>query len=156
MHFRIRGLPAARFLPLAGLSDEELGAQGIHRRLVDAHPGYPDRVALRDAEPGERVLLLNYVHQPAASPYRASHAIFVVEGEGDTFDEVDTVPDVLRRRVLSLRAFDAADLIVDAGLVDGREVEGEIARLLAQPAVRYVHAHYAKYGCYAARIDRCP
>jgi hypothetical protein len=31
---------------------------------VDAKPGYPDRIEVRDAEPGESVLLLNYTHQP--------------------------------------------------------------------------------------------
>jgi len=154
MSFRIRGLPAARFLPLAGLAEPELAARGIQRRVVDRHPGFPDRVALRDAEPGERVLLLNFEHQPAASPYRSSHAIFVIEGERESFDAVDEVPQVLRRRVLSLRAFDAAGMIVGAELVDGKEVEGTIEQLLALPEAAYLHAHYAKYGCYAARVDR--
>ena len=154
MHFRILGLPAASFLPLYGLADDALAAQGVQRRLVDAHPGFPDRVALRDAEPGEQVLLLNFEHQPADSPYRSRHAIFVIEGERDTYEGIDTVPAVLRRRVLSLRAFDAQGMIVDASLVDGREAEGEIGRLLALPSAAYLHAHYAKYGCYAARIER--
>ncbi len=44
--------------------------------------------------------------------------------------------------------------MVDADLVDGREAETLIARLFADPQVAYIHAHYAKRGCYAARIDR--
>jgi hypothetical protein len=154
MHFRVLGLPAASFLPLYGLPDDALAARGVERRRVHAHPGFPDRVALRDAEAGEQVLLLNFEHQPADSPYRSRHAIFVVEGECDTYDAIDTVPDVLRRRMLSLRAFDEQGMIVDASLVDGREAEGEIGKLLALPCTAYLHAHYAKFGCYAARIER--
>jgi len=154
MHFRIQGLPAATFLPLAGLSDEELAARGVVRRVADQCPGFPDRIALRDAEPGERVLLLNYEHQPADSPYRSRHAIFVIEGEQETFDAVDSVPEVLRRRTLSLRAFDEAGMIVGAELAEGTQVEQAMEQLLAAPAAAYLHVHYAKYGCYAARVDR--
>ncbi|NML42242.1 DUF1203 domain-containing protein [Ramlibacter sp. G-1-2-2] len=154
MHFRIQGLPAANFLRLAGLDEHELAERGVLRRVADSFPGYPDRIALRDAQPGESLLLLNYEHQSAASPYRASHAIFVLEGERQTFDEIDVVPDVMRRRVLSLRAFDEQGMIVGAELVDGKEFEAGIELLLAQPETAYVHAHYAKFGCYAARVDR--
>ena len=154
MHFRIQGLPAARFLPLAGLSEQELAARGVHRRVAHQSPGFPDRIALRDAEPGERVLLLNFEHQPAASPYRASHAIFVIEGEQDTFDAIDVVPEVMRRRILSLRAFDEAGMIVGAELSDGKEVERVLEALFGLHETAYIHAHYAKFGCYAARVDR--
>jgi hypothetical protein len=41
-----------------------------------------------------------------------------------------------------------------ATLIDGREVEGAIDALLADPAVAYLHAHYAAPGCFAARIER--
>ena len=44
--------------------------------------------------------------------------------------------------------------MVDADLVDGREMEGVIERFFADPHVAYIQAHYAKRGCYAARIDR--
>ena len=154
MDFRIKGLPAAPFAPLSSLTDAELGARSIQRVRIDAPHSAPDRITLRDAEPGESVLLLNYEHQDAASPYRSRHAIYIIEGEQRTFDEVNTVPDALRRRVLSLRAFDEAGMMVDADLVEGREAEKLIARLLANPQAAYVHAHYARRGCYAARIER--
>jgi len=67
---------------------------------------------------------------------------------------VNEVPDVMRRRMLSLRAFDAKGAMIDADLSDGREVEGLIERLLGNPRTAYVHAHSAKRGCYAARIER--
>ncbi len=154
MSFRITGLDPAPFRRLYGLADDELAALGVKRSTADAKPGFPDRVEMRDAEPGETVLLLNYVHQPAETPYRASHAIFVREGAERAYEGVDETPDCLPLRTLSLRVFDAAGMMVDADLADGRDLEAAIERLFADPAAAYIHAHYAKRGCYAARIDR--
>src|SRR5262249_26987467 len=60
MSFRITGLSPDPFRPLFGLPDEELARHGARRYRADAKPGYPDRVELRDAEPGETLLLVNY------------------------------------------------------------------------------------------------
>lgn len=154
MPYRITGLSPEPFRHLFGLPDEELAVRGVRRYVAEAKPGFPDRVELRDAEPGETLLLLNYTHQPADGPYRSSHAVFVREGSLAAYDRVGEVPEAMRVRLLSLRGFDAQDFIVDADVVDGREAERVIERLLADPRVAYVHAHYAKHGCYAARIDR--
>lgn len=154
MSFRLRGLDPEPFLPLFGLPETELAARGIMRCIADSKPGYPDRIEMRDAEPGEALLLLNYTHQPAANAYRSSHAIFVREGATQAYDAVDEVPEVLRLRPLSLRAFDRNDLMIDDDLVDGREIEGVIERVFSNDQVAYLHVHYARRGCYAARIDR--
>lgn len=154
MAFRISGLDPAPFVHLYGKSDAELAALGAVRYRVDQPVGFPDRVELRDAAPGETVLLINYTHQPADTPYRASHAIFVREGALASRETHDEVPDVLTRRTLSLRAFDARHMIVAAELASGAGIAPAIVALLAEPAVAYIHAHYAKPGCYAARIDR--
>jgi hypothetical protein len=45
-------------------------------------------------------------------------------------------------------------MMVGWELVDGRELEGAIERLFADPNAAYLHVHYAAPGCYAARIDR--
>jgi hypothetical protein len=154
MRFRITGLSPAPYQALYGLSDAELARAGARRYLVDACPGYPDRIELRDALPGESVLLVNYVHQPALTPYRASHAIFVREGATCAYEGVDEIPPVLATRPVSLRAFDATHWMVDADLVPGSELAPLIGRLFSNPAVAYLQAHYARRGCYAARIDR--
>ena len=154
MSFRITGLDPAPFAHLYGLPDAELARLGVKRCIADSKPGFPDRVELRDAEPGESLLLLNYTHQPADTPYRASHAIFVREGAAKAYDAVDDIPEPLRRRPISLRAFDEAGLMVEADLVDGGDLEPVIDRLLLDAQVAYIHAHYARPGCYAARIER--
>lgn len=154
MSFRTLGLDPAPFRRLYGLSNDALAAHGVQRRVADAKPGFPDRVEIRDAELGETLLLLNYTHQPADTPYRASHAIFVREGAERAYDETNEVPEPLRGRLISLRAFDGDHQMVDADVVAGQELEGVIERFFADPDVRYLHAHYAKRGCYAARIER--
>jgi len=154
MRYRITGLSAQPFRHLYGLSDPELARHGVQRYVVDEHPGFPDRIEMRDALPGEKVLLLNHVCQPANTPYRASHAIFVREGAEQTYDRVDEVPEVMRTRLLSLRAYDADGMMLDADVVDGRDIERVIRQFLGASAVSYIHAHNAKRGCYSGRIDR--
>ena len=154
MSFRITGLSPAPFRPLFGLSDAELAQHGAKRYIANEKPGFPDRIGIRDAEPGEAVLLVNYEHQPANTPYRASHAVFVREGAETTYDATDEIPEALRGRMLSVRAFDADDMMIDADLVDGIALEQVIERLFGNPGVVYLHAHYATRGCYAARIAR--
>jgi hypothetical protein len=154
MSFRISALPKAPFSHLFPMSDDELTAHGAVRQTVTDNPGFPCRISLADAEIGEQIILVHYEHQSAATPFRASHAIYVRPGAEEARPDVGEVPQALRSRMLSLRAFDCAGMLIDADLTDGRELEPAVARLLADPAVAYLHAHFAKPGCYAARIDR--
>jgi len=153
MGFRITGLPAEPFTQLFTLSDAELAAHHAVRRIADARPGFPCRVSLTDADIGEEVILVHFEHHAVATPYRASHAIYVRRGER-RFDAVDEIPEQLRLRLLSVRGFDAAGMMVAADVVDGRELEGAIARLFGDDRITYLHVHFAKPGCYAARIER--
>jgi len=154
MDFRIKGLSPQPFAHLFAMDDDELARHWAVKRVADSKPGFPCRVMLEDAEPGATVLLVNYEHLPVDSPYRASHAIYVSGWSGKAFDQVNVVPQALRDRLLSLRAFDAAGMMVDADITDGAKLEALIERLLAQPRVEYLHAHFARRGCYAARIER--
>jgi hypothetical protein len=121
---------------------------------VDLKPGYPCRVTLEDADIGESVLLLNYQHLPVDTPYRSAHAIFVREGAVTCSPIVNRIPEQLRIRLLSIRAFDADGMMVDADVAHGQEAEPLIRRLLDDRRVDYLHIHNAKPGCYAARVDR--
>ena len=114
MDFRITGLSPEPFEPLFGLSDAELGRHGALRRTVDRNPGYPDRIELRDSDLGESVLLVNYTHLPVETPYRSSYAIYVREGARSRYDRINEVPQQLRSRLLSLRAFREVRLLRSA------------------------------------------
>lgn len=154
MSFVVSALPAAEFAPLFGLSEADLAQRGVVRRTV-SEPGAPCRLTLEDAPLGETVLLLNYEHQPADTPFRARHAIFVREGvKTRSFAPGEIPPAFAARKFLSLRAFDETGMMVDADLSPTAELPQAIERLLAGTDVAYLHAHYAGAGCYAARIDR--
>jgi hypothetical protein len=154
MVFKVSGLSPASFRHLIGQSEEALAALGARRIVADDIGGFPDRIALRDAEPGETLLLVNYTHQPADTPFRASHAIYVLEDATETAVFEDRLPPALTRRLLSLRAFDADHMLIDAEVVEGVRAAPEIERMLAADATAYIHAHYARPGCYAALIER--
>ena len=152
MNFTVSGLSPEPFQPLFGLSAAAL-AQRLARRVVVDGSGYPERIEMRDAQPGETLLLVNFEHQPAGTPYRSSHAVNVREGATERWSG-DHLPEVMRKRLLSLGGFSAEGSMIDADVVEGRDAEPLIERLFADPAVAYIHAHYAKPGCYAARVDR--
>jgi Protein of unknown function (DUF1203) len=154
MRFQVSGLGFGQFAPLLALSDEQLLAHNARRVVADRHPGFPCRVSLVDAQPGERLLLVNYEHLAVSSPYRARYAIYVRENATEARLAVDEIPQVLENRLLSLRAFSATGMLLDAEVGQGGELRGTIERLLAPPEVAYLHVHNARPGCYAARVDR--
>ncbi len=154
MNFKIQGLPVAPFQGLFGLSAAELTARAVVRRVADKSPGFPCRVSLQDAAPGENVLLLNYEHLPVAGPYRSRHAIYVRENAQEYSPGIGEIPEVLSRRLLSVRAFDAAGMMLDADVVPGTEVRAVIEHQLGNPAAAFLHLHNAKPGCFAAQVLR--
>lgn len=154
MDFRITGLPLADFDSLLKLEDDALRARGVVRVVADAPNAYPCRITLEDAEPGEELLLLSYAHQPARSPYASAGPIFIRRSAFATRSVVNEVPEQQRRRLLSVRAYDHRDCMVDAEVIEGTDLEPLIRRFLADPGVCYLHVHNARRGCYACRVDR--
>jgi len=154
MNFRIIGLDPAPFRPLYGLEGDRLAEHGVRRVVADTRPGYPDRIEMRDATPGEALFLVNFFHQDADTPYRASHAIFVREGAERCYDCVGEVPEVMRIRPLSVRAFNAGGMMVDAELIDGEQAAECFARLLDNADTAYLQVHNAVRGCYSGRVER--
>jgi Protein of unknown function (DUF1203) len=154
MDFRIKGLEPAQFAHLFALDDAGLARHQALRCVSDGKPGFPCRVSLEDAEPGQAVLLVNYEHLPVDSPYRSRHAIYVSEQAKVPFEGVNVVPGALRDRLLSVRAIDGKGLIVDAEIVEGAALPRLVGQFFADGRVAYLHAHFARRGCFAARIDR--
>lgn len=154
MTYRISGLDPSTFAHLVGLSDEALAARGAVRMTADDKPGFPCRVTLDDAEPGETLLLVNHCSHDGDNPYRATHAIFVSESASEAAVYEDEIPPALERRILSLRAFDRDGMMSDAALAQPGEADAAIRRLLADEAVDHIDAHNATRGCFAARVER--
>ncbi len=154
MSFQIHALPTSLADEMFALSDQALAELFAKKVTVDANPGYPCRVSLEDALKGESMILFNYEHQANNSPFRSSHAIFVRQGAKQAKLKSGEVPISFKIRPISIRAFNAEHEMVDAQIAEGKEVGKAIQNLLASPEVSYLHLHYAKPGCYAARVTR--
>ena len=154
MSFQLNGLPFEPFAPLFSLNDQALSALDARRVVADEKPGYPCRVSLADADIGEELLLLPFAHQPASSPYRASGPIFVRKAARHSKLAAGVIPDYVTLRLISVRAYDAAHLMIDAAVCDGKDAASEILRMFANPQVAYIHLHNAKRGCFSCRVDR--
>lgn len=154
MTYRISGLARETFEPLLGASDEVLNAAGAIRVTADAKPGFPCRVTLEDAEPGETLILLNHVSHDVDTPFRASHAIYVRERAERVAEYDDAVPAMFDSRYLSLRGFDEAGMLRAAALAAPGEADAEIRSLLDRTEIAYIDIHNAAAGCFAARVQR--
>lgn len=155
MTFRITALPLAPFEPLLALDDAALLALGARRMIADAPHSAPCRVSLADAEPGEALILLNHRHlDDPSSPYRSEGPIFVREAAVEAAPAPGEIPDMIGRRLLSVRAYDADGMMTDADVVEGRDLAGRLERWFADDAVVRIHLHTARRGCYLAAAAR--
>ena len=153
MSFRVLGLSPDPFRPLFALPDDRLHELGARRVFAD-DPRMPCRVSMEHAELGEELLLVNFEHQPANTPYRSTHAIYVCKAADRSFDAVDLIPEVLASRLLAIRAFDAQHMMIDAEVCEGVQAADMFERFLANAQASYLHVHNARRGCYAARVER--
>lgn len=154
MSFRFHALGHEQFTRYFTMSPPELRRHRAVLRIADKKPGFPCRVSLEDANIGERVLLMHFEHLPVESPFRASHAIYVREGARTCTVDLGEVPTMFRTRQLSLRCFDADAMLVEAHLCEGRNVESMLLETLRQSCVAHVDVHFAKPGCFGARVTR--
>jgi hypothetical protein len=111
-------------------------------------------VSLADAEVGETVLLLPFVHHDVPSPYRASGPIFVRSGVETATPGPGEIPAMLRHRLLSVRSYDRDAMLVAALIVKGSELEGAIRSLFSDTRASYLHIHNAQPGCYNCSVFR--
>ena len=152
--FQFVALPSERFAPLFSRSDGELEAIGARRMVVDEKPGAPCRVSLADAEVGETVVLFPFTHHDVPGPYRASGPIFVRHGVKTARPLAGEIPFMFTHRLLSIRAYDSAAMMVGADVVEGGELERAIRRRLDDPGVSYLHVHNARPGCFNCSVVR--
>ncbi len=153
MTYRIEGLPRRQFEALFAMDDAALAAHNA-TRVTATGPGFPCRVSLQDATPGERLVLLNHVSHDVATPYRSAYAIYVREAAQDAAPLIDETPPVFAGRPLGLRAFDAAGMLRSAALALPGQADAKIRELFADRDIAYIDAHNAAHGCFSARIER--
>ncbi len=154
MTFQIHALEPSKFTHLSNMNDIELARNHALWVEVDTKPGFPCRVSLDDAPVGTRLLLVNFDHHTAQSPYRSSHAIYVNPEATKATPPPGTVPPSISSRLISWRAFDKRGLMVDADVLEGEQLVSRIPQILNNEAVDYIHLHNARPGCYAAKVTR--
>ena len=153
MPFQIHALPKEPFAPLFNLSDQQLTTKNAVRKIATGQ-GEPCRVSLKDATKGETLILSNYTHLEKQSPYRSSHAVYVREQAQQAEPEIDEVPELLRKRLISLRGFGTDHMMKTADVSPGTALAAEISKMFDDPDVAYIHLHNAREGCYHARVIR--
>jgi hypothetical protein len=152
MTYRIEGLAHEPFAALFAMSDGELAERNARRAVADG-PGFPCRVSLEEAEPGEALVLVNHVSQDAPTPFRASHAIYVRRDAAPARYQ-DEVPPIFETRTLGLRGFDSEGMLRGAVLALPGEADARIRELFERPEIVEIHAHTAALGCFLARVER--
>jgi len=149
MAYRIAGLDPAAFA-----DSEQMIAAGAIRVTADKPNAFPCRITLEDAEPGESLLLLNHLSADVATPFRASHAIYIREGAREASLYADVMPAFISSRATSLRGFDAAGMMREAFLAAPGEADAGTRRLLERKEISHVDIHTAAWGCFLARAER--
>ncbi len=153
MTYQITGLDPLQFAPLFDLDEATLAGHQAMRVTADG-PGFCCRVSLAEATAGEDVLLLHFTSHDVNTPYRSAYAIYVRKDAPEPARFVNALPPMFASRAFALRGFDAAGYLQIAELAPPGECEAIIRKLFQNPLITYIHAHFATYGCFAARIDR--
>ncbi|WP_095011645.1 DUF1203 domain-containing protein [Tsuneonella mangrovi] len=154
MTYRIRGLEPAQFAPLFEMDEVALESALASRVIAGPEGRYPCRVSLRDADPGEELVLVHFTNHAVDTPYRNAFAIFVRKDADAAAECVDALPPVLRGRPIALRCYAFDGTLHRAALALDDNVDAVLRDLLADEAVGYIDAHNAMHGCFAARIER--
>lgn len=152
--FFLSGLAAEPFQHYFAQSSEALRSQDIQRVTATASHGFPCRISLSDAEIGEELLLLSFEHHGVDSPYRSSGPIYIRKGVAQAVLPAGVIPPYIRPRQISLRAYDAAHMMVHADVAGGMEVAHALEAMFEDASVSYVHLHNAKPGCFACLASR--
>ncbi len=144
---------AFHLTPIPADVASELRRTGGSVYVADSVPGYPCRLCLTDAEIGEELVLVS--HDPFAgdSAYRSASPIFVHREPCQPFVG-NTLPLQLTRRQLSVRSFDAEDMMIEAAVVAGSTLGETLHGFFSTETCERVHIHNADRGCWAATIPR--
>jgi len=117
---------------------------------------YPCRHCLREASGKGGMLLLSYQAPKPKSVYGHPTAIFMCASDCKRFEQPNTIPDIVRNRLVSFRAFRSDGMMIyDANeIVEGDGHDAAVRRIFARDEVAYINAHTAKPGCLLCHIER--
>jgi hypothetical protein len=135
-------------------TERDDAGNSLHRMITD-HPA-PCRHCLADAQIGTAILLGSYHFGRPHGVYSTPSPIFLHAEPCERLEQVDSLPEIVRHRLVSVRAYDPDDMcIYELGDVcDGTEVERLLDRALADRRTDYVNIHTARPGSFLCRVER--
>ena len=142
--------------PISPGDADALRLRGGPLYVADEDPGYPCRQCLRDAAVGDELILVSHDPFGTQSPYRSASPIFLHRTSCEPYVMESVLPEQLTRRQLSVRSFDGEEMMIDAAVIDGADLEFTIQRFFADSASNQIHVHNATRGCWAVAVDRAP
>lgn len=150
--FRIAPLPAEFAGRVRANGPDDFGRIS---QVTIATGGEPVRDELRRAVAGERLILCSYQSVPLPSAFAETGPVYLCAAPTTAAPPApDELPPGYFNRLFALRAYNAANEIIDSILVEPSDAPALIRRWLARPEVSHLHARFAGHGCYACRFDR--
>ena len=128
---------------------------GRPAQAIEAAGGEPVRDQLRRVSSGERIFLCSYQAVALPSAFAEIGPIYVSAEPGPGAHAWrDELPPGYFRQAFALRAYNTADEIIDATLVEPDAAPALIRQWLVRPEVSHLHARFAGHGCFACRFER--
>ena len=121
---------------------------------VTAPKGFPCRISLVDAKPGEKILLSHITHHDVGTPYRAAGPVYLRPNVPTAKLGPNELPKVFAGRLLSFRAYTEKGFMADAQVAPGENAKSTIESLFENKKVAYIHVHFAAPGCFCCEVKR--
>ncbi len=155
-------MPRFRCIPMPTETAERFRTTGrddagnalLHR--IAAAGDAPCRHCLRDAAPGEAMLLGSYNLPGPLGIYWTPSPIFIHADSCERYDRADHIAETVRPRLVSVRAYDEDQLcLYDLGHVaQGDAIDEALHRAIADRRTAFVNIHTAKPGCLLCRVEK--
>jgi hypothetical protein len=153
--FIVEPIPAADLARIRAAGTDEAGNRLAPRVLTEADGHPPLRCCLREASPGEELLLIAYTPPGTSGPYAERGPVFIHAAPCPGYQTPGLYPPGLSHRQQVVRAYDHQGRIADGILAaDGSHAAQTIRVLLARPDVSLVHLRNVGYGCYNFAVRR--
>jgi hypothetical protein len=152
--FRAIGVTTELARRVRALGRDPFGGRAEVRFANDA--GFPCRHCLKEARINSQVLLISYQPLIRETPFAGRGPIFICAEDCSSFEYPHTVPEIVMRRQINLRAYDksGAMLYAYSRLISGDDAKRNIAETLQSKGVHEVHAHTALHGCFLCKFVR--
>jgi hypothetical protein len=153
--FRVGAIAAAELDRIRANGVDDFG-NPLTPRVVRRSGDTPLRCCLREADAGERVVLVAYRPSDVGGPYAEVGPVFVHAQPCDGYAPSGRYPEGFRHRQQLLRAYDERGRQVENVIIDGVRAEFAIDDLLNRRDVAFIHSRNVLAGCYMFAISRDP